>query len=68
MRMSELDLPRSELERLIGEYVYIARNRSIFYMKLEGSTYEEVAEEFHLSTNQTKAIVKDCLNRISKHI
>lgn len=68
MRMSDLNIPRSELEMLISEYVYIARNKSIFFRKLEGYTYEEVAEEFNLSVQQTKAIVKDCLNRISKHI
>ena len=68
MRMSELNMPRSELEHLISEYVYIARNKTIFFKKLEGATYEETAEEYHLSTQQTKSIVKDCINRISKHI
>ena len=68
MRLSDLDIPRSEIEHLIEEYIYVARNKDIFYRKLEGNTYEEVAEEFNLSTQQVKAIVKDCLNRISKHI
>lgn len=68
MRMSELNMPRSELEHLISEYVYIAWNKTIFFKKLEGATYEEIAEEYHLSTQQTKSIVKDCINRISKHI
>lgn len=68
MRMSELNMPRSELEHLISEYVYIARNKSIFFKKLEGATYEVIVEEYHLSTQQTKSIVKDCINRISKHI
>ena len=67
MKMSDLDIPRSEIEHLIEEYVYVARNKIIFYRKLEGHTYEEVAEEFHLSTQQTKMIVRDCLNTISKH-
>ena len=68
MRLSELNIPRSEIEHLISEYVYVARNKSIFYMKLDGYTYEEVAEKYNLSTQQTKSIVKDCINRISKHI
>ena len=50
MRMSELNIPRSQIESLIESYIYIARNKRIFYRKLEGYTYEEVAEEFHLST------------------
>lgn len=68
MRLSELDISRSELEHLIAQYVWNARNKSIFYRKVDGYTYEEIAEEYNLSTQQIKAIVKDCLNRISKHM
>ena len=68
MRLSELNIPRSELERLICEYVWNARNKAIFYKKLEGYTYEEIAEEYSLSTVRTKEIVKDCLDKISRHI
>ena len=68
MRLSELNMPRSELEHLINEYVWNARNKTIFYKKLEGYTYEEIAEMYNLSTQRTKEIVKDCVNRISKHI
>lgn len=49
MRMSELNMPRSELEHLISEYVYIARNKTIFFKKLEGATYEEIAEEYSVN-------------------
>lgn len=68
MRLSELNIPRSELNHLIEEYVYVARNKSIFYKKLEGYTYEEIAEEYNLSVQRTKEIVKSCLNKISEHI
>ena len=68
MRLSELNIPRSELNHLIEEYVYVARNKSIFFKKLEGYTYEEIAEEYNLSTQRTKEIVKSCLNKISEHI
>lgn len=68
MRMSELNIPRSQIESLIESYVYVARNKSIFYMKLEGYTYEEIAEQYNLSTQRTKTIVKDCLNKISRHM
>lgn len=68
MRMSELNIPRSELNHLIEEYVYVARNKSIFYKKLEGYTYEEIAEEYSLSTVRIKEIVKECLDKISRHI
>lgn len=68
MRLNELSASRSELEYLIDQYVYNVRNKDIFFKKLEGKTYEEVAEEFNLSVQQTKVIVRDCLERIAKHI
>lgn len=68
MRMSELNIPRSQIEYLIESYVYVARNKDIFYMKLEGYTYEELAEMYNLSTVRIKEIVKECLDKIAKHI
>lgn len=68
MRMSELNIPRSQIEYLIESYVYVARNKSIFYKKLEGYTYEELSEMYNLSTVRIKEIVKECLDKISKHI
>lgn len=68
MRLSELDISRTRLNELVADYVWNARNKDIFMKKLEGSTYEELAEEYNLSTQRTKEIVKDCINRIAKHI
>ena len=68
MRLNELDISKSQLVSLADDFIFNVRNKAIFYRKLEGYTYEEVAEEYNLSTQQIKAIVKDCLNRISKHI
>ena len=68
MRLSELDISRTRLNELVAEYVWNARNKQIFMRKVDGETYEAIAEEFNLSTQQTKAIVRDCINRISKHI
>ena len=68
MRLSDLDISRTRLNELVADYVWNARNKDIFIKKLEGSTYEELAEEYNLSTQRTKEIVKDCINRIAKHI
>ena len=68
MRLSELNLPKSEIIRLSDEWILVARNKAIFLKKIEGYTYEELSEMFNLSTVRTKEIVKDCLNKISKHI
>lgn len=68
MRLSELNLPKSEIIRLSDEWILVARNKAIFLKKIEGYTYEELAEMYHLSTVRTKEIVKDCLNKIKQHI
>ena len=68
MRLSELDLPKSQLVMLVDDYIYIARNKSVFLNKLQGYTYEELAEMYNLSTVRVKEIVKECLDKISKHI
>lgn len=68
MRMSELDIPKTQLIMLVEDYIYIARNKELFLKKVEGYTYEELAEMYNLSTVRIKEIVKDCLDKISKHI
>lgn len=68
MRMSELDIPKTQLIMLVEDYIYIARNKSIFLNKVEGYTYEELAEKYNLSVVRIKEIVKECLDKVSKHI
>lgn len=68
MRMSELNISKSQLIELANDWIWNARNKEIFFNKIEGKTYEEIAEIYNLSTQRTKEIIKDCLNRISIHI
>lgn len=68
MRMSELNIPKSQLIELANDWIWNARNKQIFFEKIEGKTYEEIAEIYNLSTQRTKEIIKDCLNRVSIHI
>lgn len=68
MRMSELNIPKSQLIELANDWIWNARNKEIFFNKIEGKTYEEIAEIYNLSTQRTKEIIKDCLNRVSIHI
>jgi Mor family transcriptional regulator len=68
MRLSELNIPKSEILRLSDEWIWNARNKTIFINKVEGFTYEEIAEMFNLSTVRIKEIVKECLDKIAKHI
>lgn len=53
-----IDLPRSEIEHLIDEWIFSERDRAILKRRLlDGICYEPLAEEFDLSVRQTKNIV-----------
>lgn len=63
------DLPRSEIEHLIDEWIRNERNRNVIKRRLlDGITYEKLAEEFDLSVRQVKSIVYKSENRIFKHM
>ena len=68
MRMSELNISKSQLIQIVDNYVWNARNKNIFYDKVEGFTYDEIAEKYNLSVVRIKEIVKECLDKVSKHI
>lgn len=62
------DIPNSELERLIDEWVKSDRNRKILKKRLiDGIHYEKIAEEFELSDRQIKTIVKKEKENILLH-
>ncbi len=55
------DKSNSEIINLINEYIHSERDRQIMKRRLvDGICYEPLAEEFDLSTVQTKRIV--CVN------
>ena len=64
------DVSRSQLETAIDEWIigrYAERNRKILKRRLiDGITYERLAEEFDLSTQQIKNIVYKCENLLFK--
>ena len=52
------NLPRSEIEYLIDEWIRNERNRQILKRRLlDGIVYDKLAEEFDLSVRQVKTIV-----------
>lgn len=67
MKMSKLNLPRSVVIELADEWIWNARNKEIFFLKLEGSTHEELAEKYKLSVQRIKEIYKECKNLIIEH-
>lgn len=53
------DISRTDRERLINEWIFHERNRNILKRRLiDGVTYDALAEEFELSYDQIKNIVK----------
>lgn len=58
MKASELNMPRSDIENLIEQWVFSQRDRLILKRRmLDNIGYEELAEEFCLSVQRTKSIV-----------
>ena len=67
MKLRELGISRSEIVRIADEWIWNPRNKSILYMKMEGKTYEEIAEILCLSTQYVKEIFNASQNIIIEH-
>ena len=64
----DFDLPRSEIERLIDEWIFREKDRAILKRRLlDGITYEALAEEFDMSVRQMKNIVYKAEDRLFNH-
>lgn len=69
MNNNNIDIPRSEWEKLIDEWIFSERDRAILKRRLlDGICYEPLAEEFNLSVQQTKHIVYRMQNKLFKKI
>lgn len=71
--MTKLDdydqIDRQGWEALIDRWIFDQRNREILKRRLlDGVRFEPLAEEFSLSVQQTKTIVKRGLDRLIRHI
>lgn len=65
----EMNLSRSELEKLIDEWILSERDRKILKRRLiDGIRFEPLAEEFDLSVRYTKTIVYKGEDRLFKHL
>lgn len=70
MKLTEMvDMPRSEWENLIDEWIFNERDRQILKRRLlDGICYEPLSEEFNLSVQQTKSLVYKLQNKLFKHV
>lgn len=68
MKLDGLGLPKSVIVNLADEFVWNARNKEMLLLKMDGYTYEEIAEKFNLSVQRTKEIVCKSQNLIIKQL
>jgi DNA-directed RNA polymerase specialized sigma24 family protein len=71
-RIEGCDLSRSEWEKLIDEWIVgrnAERNRKMLKRRLlDGITYERLAEEFDMSTQNVCSIIYKCQDKVFKHL
>ena len=67
--IERFNLPRSEWENLIDQWIFKERDRAIVKRRLlDGICFEPLAEEFDISTVQVKTIVYKATQKLLKHI
>lgn len=66
---NNVDIPRSEWEKLIDEWVFNEQHRKMLKLNLlDGWTYERIADEFQMSSRQIARIIPRLQNQLFKHI
>lgn len=66
---NNIDVPRSEWERLIDEWIFNEQHRKMLKLNLlDGWTYERLAEEFEMSARQIARIIPRLQNQLFKKI
>lgn len=66
--MDDNDIPRSQWEFLIDEWIFSAKDRRLLKSRiLDSLTYEQLAEEYELSTRQVARKVKKLKEQLYKH-
>lgn len=69
MKIDVYNLSRSQWENIIDEWIFSERDRKMLKRRLlDGILFEQLAEEFELSVQQTKNIVYKATDRVMKHI
>lgn len=62
-------IPNSELSLLIDEWIKNERNRKLMKRRfIDGITIERIAEEFDLSAERTRVIIKQSKNDLKNAI
>jgi phosphoserine phosphatase len=68
-KMENYDLSRSEWEDLIDEWIFNEIHRAMLKRNLlDGRTYEQIAEQFDMSTRQVARLIPKLQERLFKRI
>ena len=63
------DLSRSEWENLIDEWIFSERDRAMLKRNLlDGRTYEQIAEQFGMSTRQVARLIPKLQEKLFRRI
>lgn len=69
MKADDFTYNRTEWENLIDEWIFNEEDRMMLKRRLlDGVVFEKLAEEFHLSVQQTKTRVYRAQDRLFKHL
>lgn len=68
-KMESYDLSRSEWENLINEWIFSERDRAMLKRNLlDGRTYEQIAEQFDMSTRQVARLMPKLQEKLFKRV
>ena len=68
-RMENYDLSRSDWENLIDEWIFSERDRAMLKRNLlDGRTYEQIAEQFDMSTRQVARLIPKLQEKLFNRI
>jgi hypothetical protein len=69
MKIDTYNLSRSQWENIIDEWIFSERDRKMLKRRLlDGILFEQLAEEFDLSVQQTKSVIYKATDKLMKHI
>ena len=69
INIERYNLPRSEIEYLIDQWIFNSRDREILKRRLlDRVLFEDLAEEFGLSVVQIKTIFYKSMDRLERHL
>jgi phosphoserine phosphatase len=68
-KMESYDLSRSEWENLIDEWIFNELHRAMLKRNLlDGRTYEQIADQFDMSTRQVARLIPKLQEKLFKRI